>query len=42
VDWPGTDIEEDIAFASMAQDEVGHSQAYYKLLEELEKPIPIR
>lgn len=28
-------IEEDIAFASIAQDEVGHATIYYKLLEEL-------
>lgn len=28
-------IEEDIAFASIAQDEVGHATLFYKLLEEL-------
>lgn len=28
-------IEEDIAFASIAQDEIGHATIYYKLLEEL-------
>lgn len=28
-------IEEDIAFASIAQDEVGHATIFYKLLEEL-------
>ncbi|WNJ20394.1 1,2-phenylacetyl-CoA epoxidase subunit PaaC [Pontibacter sp. G13] len=36
----GPILEEDIAFASMAQDEVGHSQAYYKLLEELGEGDP--
>jgi len=28
-------IEEDIAFASIAQDEIGHANTYFKLLEEL-------
>ncbi|MFZ5826617.1 MAG: 1,2-phenylacetyl-CoA epoxidase subunit PaaC [Bacillota bacterium] len=28
-------IEEDIAFASIAQDEIGHANMFYKLLEEL-------
>ncbi len=28
-------IEEDIAYASIAQDEIGHANMYYKLLEEL-------
>ncbi len=28
-------VEEDIAFSSIAQDEVGHANLYYKLLEEL-------
>lgn len=28
-------IEEDVAFASIAQDEVGHAAIYYRLLEEL-------
>ncbi|HWI63913.1 MAG TPA: 1,2-phenylacetyl-CoA epoxidase subunit PaaC, partial [Symbiobacteriaceae bacterium] len=28
-------IEEDIAFGSIAQDEVGHATAFYRLLEEL-------
>jgi ring-1,2-phenylacetyl-CoA epoxidase subunit PaaC len=31
----GPILEEDIAFSSMAQDEVGHAQAYYILLHEL-------
>lgn len=36
-EWTGLGpfLEEDIAFASIAQDEVGHSQAYYTLLHEL-------
>ena len=36
----GPILEEDIAFASMAQDEVGHAQAYYRLLEELGEADP--
>ena len=28
-------IEEDVAFSSIAQDEVGHATLYYRLLEEL-------
>lgn len=31
----GPILEEDIAFSSMAQDEVGHAQAYYILLNEI-------
>lgn len=31
----GPILEEDIAFSSMAQDEIGHAQAYYILLHEL-------
>lgn len=31
----GPHIEEDVAFSSIAQDEVGHANAYYKLLVEL-------
>jgi ring-1,2-phenylacetyl-CoA epoxidase subunit PaaC len=31
----GPTLEEDIAFASIAQDEVGHAQAYYVILHEL-------
>ena len=36
-EWTGIGpiLEEDIAFSSMAQDEIGHSQAYYILLNEL-------
>ena len=36
----GPILEEDIAFASMAQDEVGHSQAYFQLLHDLGEDIP--
>lgn len=36
----GPILEEDIAFASMAQDEVGHAQAYYQLLTELGEDVP--
>lgn len=36
----GPILEEDIAFASMAQDEVGHSQAYYQILHELGEEDP--
>ena len=36
-EWTGLGpiLEEDIAFASMAQDQLGHAQAYYLLLGEL-------
>jgi len=36
-EWTGMGpvLEEDIAFSSMAQDEVGHSQAFYILMHEL-------
>ena len=36
----GPILEEDIAFGSMAQDEVGHAQAYYQILHELGEPEP--
>ncbi len=36
----GPILEEDIAFASMAQDEVGHAQCYYQLLHELGEGHP--
>ncbi len=36
----GPVLEEDIAFASMAQDEIGHALAYYKLLEDLGEGHP--
>ena len=42
-EWTGLGpiLEEDIAFSSMAQDEVGHAQAYYMILHELlEEPAP--
>lgn len=31
----GPDIEEDVAFSSIAQDEVGHASLYYRLLSQL-------
>jgi len=36
-EWTGLApiLEEDIAFSSMAQDEMGHAQAYYQLIHEL-------
>ena len=36
-EWTGHGpiLEEDIAFSSMAQDEMGHAQAYYQMLHEL-------
>jgi len=36
-EWTGLGpiLEEDIAFSSMAQDEMGHAQAYYQLIHEL-------
>lgn len=36
-EWLGTapQLEEDVAFASIAQDEIGHAAAYYGLLEDL-------
>lgn len=36
-EWTGIGpvLEEDIAFSSMAQDEIGHAQAYYVLLNEI-------
>ncbi|MEK6797929.1 MAG: 1,2-phenylacetyl-CoA epoxidase subunit PaaC [Planctomycetota bacterium] len=33
-------LEADIAFSSMAQDEIGHSQVYYQMLHELGEPDP--
>lgn len=36
----GPILEEDIAFASMAQDELGHAQAYYQLLHQLGEAEP--
>jgi ring-1,2-phenylacetyl-CoA epoxidase subunit PaaC len=41
-EWTGLApiLEEDIAFSSMAQDEVGHALAYYRLLEELGEGDP--
>jgi ring-1,2-phenylacetyl-CoA epoxidase subunit PaaC len=36
-EWTGIGpiLEEDVAFSSMAQDEIGHAQAYYVILNEL-------
>lgn len=41
-EWTGLGpiLEEDIAFSSMAQDELGHAYAYYKLLEGMEVGKP--
>ena len=41
-EWTGHGpiLEEDIAFSSMAQDELGHAQAYYTLLHELGEADP--
>lgn len=41
-EWTGHGpiLEADIAFSSMAQDELGHAQAYYNLLHELGEPDP--
>lgn len=35
-------LEEDVAFSSMAQDEIGHAQVYYRMLYELGEPDPDR
>ncbi|MEZ4776163.1 MAG: 1,2-phenylacetyl-CoA epoxidase subunit PaaC [Bacteroidia bacterium] len=41
-EWVGIGpvLEEDIAFASMAQDEIGHAWSYFQLLEELGETDP--
>lgn len=41
-EWTGLGpiLEADIAFSSMAQDEMGHATAYYRLLHELGEPDP--
>lgn len=41
-EWVGLGpiLEEDIAFASMAQDELGHAQSYYQILHELGEDDP--
>jgi ring-1,2-phenylacetyl-CoA epoxidase subunit PaaC len=43
-EWTGIApvLEEDVAFASLAQDEVGHAQALYRLLTDLEGGDPDR
>jgi len=41
-EWTGLGpiLEADIAFSSMAQDEIGHAQAFYRLLHDLGRPDP--
>jgi ring-1,2-phenylacetyl-CoA epoxidase subunit PaaC len=41
-EWTGIApvLEEDVAFASLAQDEIGHAQALYQLLAELDEGDP--
>jgi len=41
-EWTGIapSLEEDVAFASLAQDEIGHAQALYQLLADLEGGDP--
>ena len=41
-EWTGHGpvLEADIAFSSMAQDEIGHAQAYYRMLHELGEADP--
>jgi ring-1,2-phenylacetyl-CoA epoxidase subunit PaaC len=41
-EWTGHGpiLEEDIAFSSMAQDEIGHAQVYYAMLHELGEAEP--
>jgi ring-1,2-phenylacetyl-CoA epoxidase subunit PaaC len=41
-EWTGHGpiLEADIAFSSMAQDEMGHAQVYYQMLHELGEPDP--
>jgi len=41
-EWTGLApiLEEDIAFSSMAQDEIGHAQVFYRFLHELGEPDP--
>jgi ring-1,2-phenylacetyl-CoA epoxidase subunit PaaC len=43
-EWTGLGpiLEEDIAFSSMAQDELGHALVWFKLLESLGEPDPDR
>lgn len=44
-EWTGVApiLEEDIAFSSMAQDELGHAQAYYTILHDhLQQDVPDR
>src|SRR5436309_10615767 len=41
-EWTGLGpfLEEDIAFSSIAQDKLGQSQGFYKMLHELGEPEP--
>jgi len=41
-EWTGMGpvLEEDIAFASMAQDQIGHAQSFYRLLHDLGEQEP--
>ena len=41
-EWTGLGpiLEEDLAFSSMAQDEIGHARVYYAMLHELGEPDP--
>lgn len=41
-EWTGLApiLEEDIAFSSMAQDEMGHANAYYEMLHAMREPEP--
>ncbi len=41
-EWTGHGpiLEEDIAFSSMAQDEIGHAQVYYQMLHQLREADP--
>ena len=38
--WPASVPAEDLPFASMARDEIGHAHAYYQMLHELGEPDP--
>src|SRR5919197_4944104 len=43
-EWTGIAplLEEDVAFSSLAQDEIGHARAFYELLAELDGGDPDR
>ena len=38
--WPASVPAEDLPFASMARDEIGHAHAYYQMLHEFGEPDP--